>query len=169
MMLLSIITLLFSFLLQGIISNYLGYHLNHLSWFTTIYPLINLLILVPYFENNTKKMVIILIVGLLMDMVYANTGFLNLFLFVVTYYFSKSFHFFFPYNLLTINVSNVLAILLYHFVTFLFLSLLRYDSYGFSVLLRVLSHSVVMTIIYSSVIYLLIDFIVKKFNLREVK
>ena len=169
MIILSIITLTISFLLQGIISNYLGYNLNNLSWLITIYPLINLLILVPHFENSKKKIALIAIIGLLTDMFYTKTGVLNVFLFLTIYYFSKSFHSFFPYNLLTINISNILSITLYHLITFIFLTLLKYNNYGLIILLKILSHSIIMTIIYSSIIYLIIDYIIKKLNLKEIK
>ena len=169
MMIVSIITLIFSFLLQGIISNYLGYHPNSLSWFLTIYPLINLLILTPHFENTKKNLAAVIIIGLLIDIVYTNTFILNACIFVAIYYLSSAFHFFFPYNLLTINISNILCIIAYHIINFLFLSLLRYDSYSISLLINILSHSILMTIIYSSIIYIIIESISKKFELKEIK
>ena len=169
MIIVSIITLIISFLLQGIISNYLGYSLNSLSWFLTIYPLINILILTPHFENTSKNITIIIITGLLIDIVYTNTFMLNACLFVLIYYFSKIFHFLFPYNLLTINISNLLGVETYHIVTFLFLSLIRYDKFSFKILLKVLSHNIIMTLIYTSIMYIIIETIVKKFELKEIK
>ena len=169
MMILAIVTLLFSFLVQGIISNYIGYSINHLSWFLTIYPLINLLILIPYFQEQKKNLLLVIVFGLFMDIVYTNTFILNACLFTLIYYFSKCFHFFFPYNLFTVNISNLLSIFLYHIISFLFLLLLRYDHYSFMVLVKMLTHSVVMTIIYTSIMYLLIHFIYDKLDLKEIK
>ena len=113
MMILSIIAILFSFLIQGFFSNYMGYHLNYLSWFITIYPLVSTLVLMPYFDNNVKKIVFLLIVGLLIDMVYTHTFIFNACLFLVIYSLSFLFHFYFPYNLLTINISNLFCVFLY--------------------------------------------------------
>lgn len=169
MLVLSIITLLISTLIQGIISNYIGYTFNNLSWFLTVYPLINILILAPYFDNKKKYFALIVIFGLLTDIVYGNTFILNTSLFLACYQLSKFFHSFFPYNLLTINISNLLNIFFYHFVTFLILTVLRYDNYTWSILLKVLTHSIIMTIIYSSIVYLIISAINKKLELKEVK
>ena len=168
MITLAIITTLFSFLLQGIISNYQGITPNNLSWFLTIYPLLNLLILVPYFENKKKLLTLIIIVGVLTDIIYTHTIIMNACLFVGIYYLSKTFHFIFPYNLLTINISNLLSILTYHIISFLILILIRYDSFNIVTLGKVLSHSILMTIIYTSIIYLIIQTIYKKLNLKEV-
>ena len=158
MIILSIITLIFSFLLQGISSNYVGNNLSNLSWFITIYPLVNLLVLTPYFESTKKNIILIIIVGVLVDIVYANTFILNACLFVALYYISKAFHFFFPYNLFTLTISNILIIFLYHIISFWFLSLLKYDTYSLRILLNILTHSIIMTVLYSCIIYLIIEF-----------
>ena len=169
MIIISIIIILISFFIQGLTSNYLGYTYSNLSFFSTIYILIALLVLNPYFENKKKYLIILVIFGLLTDIVYTNTFILNTCLFITSYYLSKMFHFFFPYNWVTISISNLLCIFAYHVISFLFLIILKYDTYTFSNLLKVLSHSILMTFIYSTIIYTIIVFIVKKFELKEVK
>lgn len=168
-MLISIITLLISTLIQGIMSNYLGYTFDSLSIFSTIYVLVALLVLNPFFENKKKYLIILIIFGLITDITYTNTFILNTCLFIIIYYFSKTFHFFFPYNWITMSISNLLSIFIYHIISFLFLNILRYDAYTFSSLLKVLSHSILMTIIYTNIIYTIILFINQKFQLKEVK
>ena len=169
MIILSIITLIISFLMQGITSNYIGYHPSNLSWFLTIYPLITLLILTPHFEDNKKILILVIIFGLLTDIVYTNTPVLNTCIFIAVYNISKYFHFIFPYNLLTINISNLLSIFTYHIISFLFLYIIKYDNYTIQTLLKILSHSIIMTIIYTSILYLIIESITKKFELKEIK
>lgn len=169
MIIVSIISLLISTLLQGIVSNYIGYNFNNLSWLLTIYPLINILILSPYFENKIKNIILIIVFGLLTDIVYGNTLILNTSIFLACFFISKSFHSLLPYNLLTINISNLLNVFIYHIINFLLLIALRYDNYTWRILLKLTSHSIIMTIIYSSILYLLIEYIYKKFELKEVK
>lgn len=169
MMLLSIILLLITTLIQGGISNFLGYTTNELSAFSTIYVLIVLLILNPYFENKKKYFVLLIIFGLIIDITYTNTLLLNTCLFTICYFFSKMFHFFFPYNWITISISNTLSIFIYHIISFLFLTILGYDSYTFTTLLKILSHSVLMTVIYSNIIYTIVVLITSNFQLKEVK
>ena len=169
MIILSIITLIISFLIQGIASNYIGYHQTNLSWFLTIYPLINLLILTPHFEESKKLLILVIIFGLLTDIVYTNTPVLNTCIFITVYSLSKCFHFIFPYNLLTLNISNLLGICIYHIINFIFLIVIRYDNYSIKMLLQVISHSIIMTIIYTSILYIIIEKITKKLELKEVK
>ena len=169
MIIISIISLIFSFLIQGISSNYLSSGLRNLSLFLTIYPIINLLIVTPHFENNKKILLLVIVTGILVDTVYTNTFVLNACIFVAVFYVAKYFHFFFPYNLLTINVSSLISIMLYHIINFLFLSIIRYDNYSIQTLLSILSHSILMTIIYTSILYLIIEWLVNKLELKEVK
>lgn len=169
MMLVSVITLLISIFLQGTISNYVGYTYSNLSIFSTIYILIAILILNPYFENKKKYFSLLIIFSLIIDITYTNTLFLNTFLFVICYYISKIFHSFFPYNWLTISVSNLICITIYHIITFLFLTILKYGVYHLSNLTKILSHSILMTVIYSIIVHVVISFISKKFELRGIK
>lgn len=169
MMLTSIITLLISTFIQVTISNYLGYTYNNLSIFSTIYILIAILILRPYFENKKKYFTLLIIFSLIIDITYTNTLFLNTFLFIICYYISKIFHSFFPYNWLTISVSNLICITIYHTLTYLFLTILKYGIYQVSNLTKILSHSILMTIMYSIIVHVALSFVTKKLQLKEVK
>jgi hypothetical protein len=169
MMLISTVILILSTFIQGTISNYLGYNYNNLTLFYTIYVLIALLILNPYFENKKKYFTLLIVFGLITDIAYTNTFLLNTCLFIICYYLSKIFHFFFPYNWLTISLSNLLSISVYHIISYIFLTILRYDTYSLSALLKVLSHSILMTIIYSNIVYVVLILINKKFQIKEVK
>ena len=169
MMLLSILILLISFFIQNVFSNYIGYIYNNLSIFSTVYILIAILILNPFFENKKKYFILLIITGLIIDVAYTNTFPMNIILFFICYFISKSFHAFFPYNWITISVSNLLCISIYHIISFLILSIQQYYNYNLSILTKILSHSILMTIIYSSIIYKIIIWLYKKFQLKEVK
>lgn len=166
MMILSIILLIISFLLQGLVSNFIGVNS---SIFYTIYVLISLLIIYPHFENKNKYLILLFIFGLLMDLVYTNTTLLNVSLFFIIYYFSRMFHFFLPYNLLTINISNILSVFIYNIITFLMLVILRVDSYSFISLIKLLGSSILMSIIFTSIVYWLVNYLKKRLDLKEVK
>ncbi len=169
MIIVSIITLIFSYLVQGIISNYLGYTYANLSIFSTLYVLISLLVIRPYFENEKKYLLLLIVFGLLMDISYTSTFILNTCFFIIVYYFSKVFHFFFPYNFFTINISSIFCVFIYHILTFLFLLILKYDTYSIQMLFKILTHSVIMTLLYTSFIYFITTFIQKKLELKGVK
>jgi len=155
--------------LQGVTSIYLGYTYNNLSILSTIYPLIAILILNPYFENKKKYLLLLLIFGLIIDITYTNTLGLNVCLFLICYYFNQVFHFFFPYNWFTTSISNLISIFIYHIISFLLLTILKYDIYILDNLTEILKNSVLMTVIYSNLIYMIITFIYQKFQLKEIK
>ena len=169
MMILSVVVLLFSYLFQMISSNYIGYIYHDLSFLTTIYILVALLVVRPYFENEKKYLVMLVVVGFLMGITYTNAVFLNICLFLVVYYFTKFFHFYFPYNYLTINISTLIGIFIYHIFSFLFLYMVGYDHYHVGILLEILFYSIPMTILYTTLVYFLVDAIYHRLGLREVK
>lgn len=169
MIIVSVISLLFSLLIQGLMSNFFEYTIDNLSIFSAVYVLINLVVLMPYFEDNKKILIILIIFGLLMDMVYSNTCIFCTCIFLVIFYFNKMLNFFFPSNLLTINIFSILSMIVYHVLTFIFLVILKFDSYGIFVLLKVIGCNIIMTIIYTTILYFLISFVYKKFDLKIVR
>ena len=82
MIIVSIISLVLSFFLQGLMSNFLGYSIDNLSIFSCVYVLINLVVLQPYFEDNKKFLILVIIFGFLMDLVYSNTCILCTYVFI---------------------------------------------------------------------------------------
>ena len=169
MIILSIITTIISLLIQGTVSNYIGYTYENLSVFSTIYVLISLLVVKPHFENEKKYLILLISFGLMIDITYTSTFLLNTCLFIIVYYFTKAFHFFVPYNLFTINASNLLSIFLYHIISFLFLTILQYDQYTIWTLIKILTNSIIMTIIYTSILYFFIETLKNKLELKNVK
>lgn len=169
MIVLSVILLVISFFLQGIVSNFLSYTTDSISIFSTVYVLITLLLIYPHFDNKKKYLLILVITGWLVDLVYCNTFLLNISIFYIVYKFSSLFHFFLPYNLFTVNVSNLLGVFIYHVLSFLILGLLGFDDYTFMMLFKMLGCSIIMTVLYTTVSYLIIDIMKKRIELKEVK
>lgn len=169
MIIVSIISLLLSLFIQGLVSNFQGFTIDNLSIFSAIYLLITLVVLQPYFESDKKFLILILIFGMLLDITYSNTFILCTCIFVAIFYFNKLLNFFFPYNLFTVNLFSILSMIIYHVLTFLFLVLLKFDAYSILVLLKIIACNIIMTILYTSVMFLVIEFIYKKFRLKLVK
>lgn len=169
MIVICVVSLIFSLLLQGLMSNFLGYTIQNLSIFSAVYVLINLVVVQQYFEDSKKNIILIVIFGLFTDLVYNNTCLLCVCIFLCIYYLNKLFSSIFPYNLFTMNIFSLLSMIIYHFITFLFLLILRFDSYGFLIFLKVIGCNVIMTIVYTSFLYLIIDYIYKRFDLKLIR
>lgn len=169
MIIVSIISLLFSLFFQGLISNFQSYTVYSLSIFSAVYMLLTLVVLQPYFESDKKFLILIIVFGILLDITYSNTFVLCTCIFLAIFYLNKLLNFFFPYNLFTVNLFAILSMIVYHIVTFIFLVVLNFDSYNIIILFKVIACNIVMTIIYTSVMYYLISYVYKKFNLKLIR
>lgn len=168
-MTISVISLIFSFLFQGFISTYLPYTLISPSLLSSIYILVNLVILIPYFENQKKYLKLLIVFGLLMDIVYTNTFILNTIIFLVIYFICRAINYFLPHNIFTVNLLNIISIVVYHILTFLILLTIHYDSYSINSLITIISHSIIMTVLYGSLMYCIISLLMNRFQIKGVK
>ena len=76
--------LITSFLLDGILSNYLDYMLGDITLFNPLLTIIALLIIYPFFrKNDNQYLVIAFITGFLYDLFYTNLLFTNAILFLL--------------------------------------------------------------------------------------
>ena len=168
-MIVSIIYLVLSFILDGFMSNIFSSTLTDISYFTTIYIIISLVIIYPYFGNERKYYFLAIVFGLLFDILYTGTFVFNLVLFMVIGIVIKLLNNIFPFNVFTINVISVIAISSYHILSFIILSLVSSVSYDFVLLINIIVHSILMTIIYTSISYFVMKFIYGKFNVKQIK
>lgn len=168
-MIVIIIYLIISFLLDSIISLYIPASLTTLSYFKTIYTLVSLVVIFNYFENSKKYLIIAIIIGALFDTVYTNTFLLNIVIFIVVYFLLTELDYIIPNNLFTINIKSLSALYTYHILTYIILLLTHYNSYSFSILLNILMKSTIMTIIYTTISYLLIKKIYWRHFDRKIK
>lgn len=168
-MIITIIYMIFSFLLDAVLSNIFPSYLGNFSYFMSIYLIVSLVIICPYFVNDKKYFILILIFGLLFDILYTSTFIFNMFLFVVIGLFIKFMNNYFPDNFLFANIGSILAIMLYHLLSFIILYFVSDISYDFYLLWRAIIGSIICTIIYSSISYLVMGFVYKKFNIKQIK
>ena len=155
-MIIIIIYTIISFLLDGLLSNYISTFMLNPSYLRTIYSIISLVIIFNYFENKNKYLFILIILGILFDIVYTNTFLLNIILFTLIYLFLNIIDYYLPNNIFTINIKSVISIFIYHIFSYLILLLTHYNNYTFNLLLLILKRSIIMTIIYTTISYLVI-------------
>ena len=107
-MIVIIVYTIISFLLDGLLSNYMSINIINPSYFRTIYSVISLVIIFNYFDNDTKYLKILLILGILFDIVYTNTFLLNIIIFLIIYIIIKKINIFITNNIFTINLKSFL-------------------------------------------------------------
>lgn len=168
-MIISVIYLAISFLLENIMANLFPSTLSSISYFTTIYMVIAFVIIYPYFNNDKKYYVLLLVFGILFDILYTSTFLINTFVFIIIGLATKLLYNLFPENVFMTNIISYICVILYHLLTFIILVLTRYGDYNLMLLLNIITHSLVMTIVYTSICYFLIRFIYNKFGIDYIK
>lgn len=168
-MIVSVITIIVSFLLDALISNHISYSLVNPSIFKTIFTLVGLVNIYPYFNNEKKYLYILIIAGILFDIVYTNTFMFVTIIFIIIYLVNKFVNFFLSFNLININIISILSIFIYNILSFLALNLVNYNSYNFSLLLKILLNSIIGTIIYSSLVYISLKKIYNMLNIKQIR
>lgn len=168
-MIVIIIYTIISFLLDGLLSNYMSINIIDPSYFRTIYSIISLVIIYNYFDNNTKYLKILLVLGMFFDIVYTNTFLLNVVIFLIIYLIIKKINIFIPNNIFTINLKSILSITIYHILSYLILLLSNYHNYSIRLLTLILSRSIIVTIIYTTISYLVLKKIYFKIYDKKIK
>lgn len=168
-MLLLIIYVLFSFLLEGFMSNIFASSLTDVSYFTTIYTVISFVVIYPYFYNKKKYYILLIIFGILFDALYTSTFIVNVFIFLGIGFVIYLFNNILSDNIFMINIISIIAIITYHLLSFIILSIAGYANYSFLLLGRIIVHSIIMTIIYTSLSYLVIKTLFNRFDIKEIK
>lgn len=160
-MIISIIYIVLSFLLDGIISNLIPFNITNPSYFKTIYTIISLVIMYNYFDNKKKYFIILIVLGTLFDIVYTNTFLVNTIIFITLYIILSNIDYQMPTNIITINIKSIICISFYHILTYIVLLLSHYNSYNLELLLMIITRSIIMTIIYTTISYLILNKIYK--------
>lgn len=164
-MIILLIYLIFSFILDAFSSLYLNFSLETISIFKTIYTIISLIVIYNYFKNKNKYIIILILFGILFDIVYTNTFILNIIIFLVIYMIINYLDYLMPNNIFTINIKSVISIITYYILTYLIMLLSNYSIYPFNLLLKIITHSILMTVIYTTISYL----ILKRINIKEIR
>lgn len=162
----AILLIFLSFLLEGFFTNLVS--LN--SIFIPLFTLTSLIMLYPFFDinNNSHKYIIVAIVfGLLYDIVYTNSSFINtisfslcsLLIIFINHYLN-------PSILLKLGILLTI-IIIYRIFTYLLLCAFNYLNFSENILIKGIYSSLLVNIIFGLILYFLSNFISKKLNIRK--
>lgn len=157
-----LIILLFSFYLEGILSIIIN--INFLLPLTT---LVSLIIIYPYLFGNRKIYYLIcFITGILYDISYTNTLFLNAFTFLLLG-FIISFIYLYS-NTLKLIIITIIIIVLYRFIIYGILVFIDYTSFNIMILLRSILYSLLFNIIYILLMFKITDILSRKNGIYKI-
>lgn len=162
---LSIIILIISILLDGVLTNYLPYLVNDLSYFTPLLTVVSIFILYPLNRKKEKNFFItIFITGIIYDLLYTNLLFLNGLLFLLILLLSKFIYKNFEITWFKLIIYIIIIVSVYEtsYATILFI--FKVVPVSLPKLYYKITHTLLLNIIYTEFIYLIIKIIPKKYK-----
>lgn len=160
------ITLIVSFCLDGIISNFIPLYSQLLIPLLT---LMSLLIVYPYFnhhENDYLKVAGVL--GLCYDIVFTDTVFLNCVLFLLVALFIRLLNEWFSNNIFSVGLMAMLVITFARILEYSILSLVGFFAFDWMYLFQGIYSSILLNVIYVMLLYVVTDKISRKFHIRKI-
>lgn len=160
-----ILIIILSFILEGIFTNLFSFN----SLFLPLFSITSLVIAYSYF-NKEKKYIFILIsiiIGILYDICYTDSLFINTFTFTICSlliiliddYISNGF-----INKLCINI---IIIIMFKIISYLLLFVFGFIKFNQNVLMKGIYSSLILNIIYGVILYFICDKISNKLNIRK--
>lgn len=166
-MIIPLIIVIISFLLDGILSNYLPYMLGDLSLFTPYFTLVSIIVIYPLFVKKLKNYYILVgITGFLYDLFYTNLLFTNTIFFLLVTYIITFLYKKMALNLLTNIFIVILSLFIYHAIFVLCLFIFNVVPIKFEKFLYLILHSIILNVIYGEVLYLICKYLPTKRRLN---
>lgn len=165
MMLISNIIMIISFILDGVLTNFLPYMVSSLSIFTPLTTLTALVIIYPFFYHKDKKYFITaIVVGLLYDLFYTNLLFFNAILFFIMALVVTKLYRIIGDSYIRIIVNILLIIVLYELLTALIIFAFNLVPVTIERVLYKIGHSLILNLIYGEILYVIVKKLPKKYH-----
>lgn len=159
------IIMIVSILLDGILSNYLPYLVNNLSFFTPCLTLTSIFLIYPFYRKDEKKYLItVFILGIIYDLFYTNLLFYNGVLFcLIGIILCKT-----QKNIKINSINTILEvigiIIFYEGMNGILLWVYQVVPVTFYKVFYKIIHSLLLNAIYAEIIYWIIKLIPKKYK-----
>lgn len=162
---LSVIIMLISLILDGILTNYLPYLVNDLSLFTPLLTVVTIFIIYPlYRKKETNYFVTVFILGIIYDLFYTNLLFFNAILFLAIAIISKIIYKNFEVTPIRLIIYTILIVSSYEILTALIILIFNLVPITLSKVIYKITHSLILNIVYIELIYSIIKIIPKKYK-----
>ena len=161
----SIVIIIISLLLDGLLTNYLPFLVNNLSLFTPLFTLISISIIYPFYRKKEKEYYsMVFIIGIIYDLCYTNLLFLNAIMFLIIAIVSKYIYKNFEITFFRLIVYTIIIITIYEFITAGIIGILGLVPITIERIIYKITHSIVLNVIYVEILYLILKLIPKKYK-----
>ena len=164
-MMVSMIILVISFFLDGILTNFLPYTVGDLSLFTPMITIVALVIIYPFFVKRLRfYFITCFVTGIVYDFFYTNLLFYNAILFLGIGLLTMFFHRYIRLTWFSLILFVVLVIVGYECANAILILIFNLVPMTFYRLLYKISHSLLLNICYAELVYFIIWLLPKKYK-----
>lgn len=159
------IILIISILLDGVLTNYLPFLVNDLSIFTPLLTVVSIFLIYPLNRKKEKKFfILIFIVGIIYDLLYTNLLFLNGILFIIIGLISKAIYSNLETDYMKLMIYTIIIVISYETLYALILVIFNIVPISLYKLYYKISHTLLLNIMYTEIIYFIINKLPKKYK-----
>lgn len=153
-----------SFIMDGVLTNFLPYNVSELSLFTPLTTLVALILVYPlYYRRDEKYYTFAFVLGIIYDLFYTNLLFLNGFLFLLIALLYAKLYREIGEGIFRILLSIFLCIVIYELLFSGIILIFNLVPLSFSKVLYKIDHSLLLNLLYGEVLYLFMKLIPKKY------
>ena len=164
-MLASIIILIISFILDGVLTNFLPFGVENISLFTPLLTIVALVVIYNFFYHKEKNYYILsFVIGILYDLFYTNLLFLDGLLFLLIAFVITKIYKLVGFNYMWIALDILISIIIYECSFALVIVIFNLIPMTIYRLLYKIGHSIILNIIYGEILYFIIKLLPKKYK-----
>lgn len=161
-----IIVLVVSFFLESMVSNFVA---MDSTLFIPLFTIVSLVIIYPYFKkDHISYLKTAAVLGLFYDIVFTDTLIVNLFLFVFTAWLIQKMNYVLSNNYLNVAIMTMFAIIFYRIVSFGVLILIGYLNFSEFALIKGITSSLLLNVIYAVIVYAITDYFSRKHHIVKI-
>lgn len=160
-----ILIIIISFILEGAFTNLVSID----SIFLPLFTISSLVITYPYFNKEKKYLFIIVsfIIGIIYDIAYTNSLFINTFTFVLCSLIIILINKYIKEHFISKMIINFIMLILFKLISYLLLFIFRFINFNYNTLLKGIYSSLILNIIYGMILYYVCYRVDKKLNKRK--
>lgn len=164
-MFISMFILAISFILDGVLTNFLPYGVGNLSLFTPLTTIVALVIIYIFFYHEEKKYLLIsFITGIIYDLFYTNLLFLDGLLFLLIGVIVIQLYKLIGFNYIRILFHILISIIVYEIVFSIIIVIFNLVPMSIDRLIYKILHSLLLNLIYGEVLYFILNLIPNKYK-----
>ena len=157
-----VIILIISFLLEGVISNFVSIN----GFMAPLFTLVSLIVIYPLFDDVSEYYKYVFVTGLVYDLFYTDTIIFHAIIFCFMAFIITRMNLVLSDNYINFLIIMAICILIYRTFTYSLLVLVSSVSFSFIALILSILKSLIINLIYSVILFFVVKKIQKKYKYK---